>query len=377
MSAPPPARGRGLSPLWVYFGVVLLVALAGVAYVSLAHAPPAPPAPSFSLGSPQPFTARNTTYTKVDLIDANLTSVDLLGIALQDHGAPLPIPYLAEAPWVDDLLCGGGGLQPGMLAWAPNASFCHAEPGYWYALLVNRTGAVQAINVIVASSTSPTVPGPAWFAANSTAAVVNAGSALVLVTPRPLVGTNYQIVVGDQGQVARASLSPPSNPSPTFLLNYLVASRLCPQRALGGAVQEVVDNVTFNVSSDVPFSDFALDLTSANHTLWPLSLPENNACPSLPAPTPTNSGWFAILWSGLYRPVAYYSLGGQGPQWNPLGPGPPPTLTPSLNLTLEFLSWGGLTSFADPSHVELLDQADPSAQSWGGTLTDEVGITSD
>lgn len=372
-----PARRPTPLAIWIVVGLLLLATLAGVAYVSVTHVPPTPPALSFSLGSPQPFTVGNTTYTKVSLVNANLTNVDQVGISLQEQGAPLPPAYLAHAPWVDDILCGGGGLQPGMLSWAPNVSSCHAEPGYWYTLLVNSTGAVLAINALATSSSSPTIPGPAWYPANSSAAVVSAGSALVLVSQRSLIGTGYEVVVGDAGRVARLTLSPSSTASPTFLMDYLVNSLLCPQTALGGSLQSVVNNVTFNTTSAVPLSDLELNLTSVNHSLWSVSLSRYTACPTLPAPSTGNYGWFAILWAGPYRPIAYYSLTGQGPQWSDLTPGATSSLSPSLNLTLEFLSWGGLTSPSEATHLDILDRGVPSAESWGGTLTDGVGILFD
>ncbi len=355
-------------------GLVLLLLLAAVAVVAIDHSPSTTESPVFSLGTPRSFSNGSSWYTRVPLINANLTGVDEIGLSLLSSGAPLPLAYLALAPWVNDFLCGGGGLLPGMLSWTSNVTHCEATPGYWYALLTNSTGSVLAINAIVVSSSSPSVPGASWFAANSTASIVSPGSALVLVTTEPLIQTGYEMIVGDSGRNAILDLGSPATPVPTFLLNYPVSSQLCPQKFQGSGPQSTSDNVSFNVSTTMSLSALELNLTSGNHSLWAVTVTGYQSCPSLPDTPGHEDGFFAILWFAPYRPVAYYSIGPQGPQWTELTSGPVPSLSPSLDLTLELLSWGGLTSLALSSHLTLGDEQSPIAESWGGTLTDGVGV---
>ena len=367
--------GRRPGSLWPpVLGLVLLLLLAGVAVVAIDRSPSTSAGPVFSLGTPRSFSNGTSWYTQVPLLNANLTGVDEIGLSLLSGRAPLPSAYLALAPWVNDFLCGGGALLPGMLSWTSNVTHCEAMRGYWYALLTNSTGSVLAINAIVVSSSAPSVPGPSWFAANSTASIVSSGSALVLVTAEPLTQTGYELVVGDAGRTASLDLGSPSTPVPTFLMDYPVSSQLCPQKFQGSGPESASDNVSFNVSTTMSLLGLELNLTSGNHSLWAVNVTGYQTCPILPDAPAQEEGYFAILWFAPYRPVAYYSVGPQGPRWSALNSGPVPTLSPSLDLTLELLSWGGLTSPALSSHLTLGDAESPMAESWGGTLTNGVGV---
>lgn len=352
-----------------------LIGLGVGGYVVLRSSPTGSPPPQLEIGNPTFFSANGSNYAELPLLHPRLAGISEVGLALDLRGLPLPLPFPAHPPWIDDLLCGSGGLLPGMTSWAVNVTQCHAEPGYWYAVLVNSTGAVLDIQCGTTSGLSPAPPSPAWFAAAPPAGIVGPGDRVVLVTTMSLENSGYEFLIGISGQSATFLFSTSTTPLITFELGTSVVSAVCAPGSPGGASGLVVDNLTLITSENLSIDRLALRLLAPNHTLAQVGFSSYASCQDLPRSSPSSPmPWAAILWGSPYRPLAYYSNNSGGPAW---------TLFPNVAMSalyrggtfgLEMLSPGGLTSVTLHARLSLAASGGVQSNCFGGTLTDGNGV---
>lgn len=354
--------------------LVGLIGLAVGGALVLRSAPTGTPPPQFVLGDPRYFSANGSQYAELALINARLASISQVGISLELRGSPLPTPLPAQAPWVNDLLCGGGGLLPTMTAWAPNVTSCHGEPGYWYALLVNSSGAVMDIQCGAVLENSPALPAPTWFSANAPAGIVAPGDDLVLVTSVQLQHSGYEFLVGDSGETASLLFSPTAPSLETIVLGQGVLSAPCGPSTPGGKADIVADNLTLSVSENLSIPMLEVQFSVRGNALSDVTLSGNTTCPDL---APLASGllpWTAILWGSAFHPVAYYTnVSGQG-QWTPFPGATLSGLYRGGTFGIELLSPGGLTSVSQQSRLSLTDLGASPSYCFGGVLTDGIGV---